>query len=169
MRLITVTGREIDPSRITPFDINLYDIAHGLSNICRFSGQTSSFYSVAQHSVRVAKAVPPDMALMALLHDASEAYLADIPLPVKRLLPDYQKLEDSFTKAIALYFGIPYNLPNTIKLADNRALLTEWLELMPGCPPPYLTGLELLPPEKPMTPDFAFRAFYEMACSLKGI
>ncbi len=78
--IATSTGKHIDFVNITPDQICIEDIARGLSNECRFAGQLESFYSVAQHSVYVSQIVPPEYALEALLHDAAEAYIKDIPL-----------------------------------------------------------------------------------------
>ena len=77
--IATSTEKHIDFVNITPDQICIEDIARGLSNECRFAGQLESFYSVAQHSVYVSQIVPPEYALEALLHDAAEAYIKDIP------------------------------------------------------------------------------------------
>src|SRR5271156_4912831 len=77
----TFTGKKFYPFNPKPQDIDIRDIAHALSNICRFTGHTKRFYSVAEHSRNVAKLVPAHMKLQALLHDASEAYLCDIARP----------------------------------------------------------------------------------------
>ena len=81
--MVTYTGKEFYPLDPNPADIDIKDIAHALSNCCRFAGHIKSFYSVAQHSVIVSELCEPENALAGLLHDASEAYLSDIARPVK--------------------------------------------------------------------------------------
>jgi len=69
------------------------DIAHALANICRWTGHTSRFYSVAEHCIRAAAIAPPECKLHVLMHDAAEAYLGDVATPLKNLLPEYQTIE----------------------------------------------------------------------------
>jgi hypothetical protein len=107
------------------------DIASGLSNEARFNGQTRSFYSVAQHSVMVSRIVPPEFAWQGLFHDASEAVMKDMPKPLKRLLPDYQVLEQKIETAILAKFCITLPLHPSIKAADLVMLATEKRDLMP--------------------------------------
>lgn len=89
----TKSGRRLYVQNPTIAQIDIEDIAHGLAHQCRFNGQTSNFYSVAQHSVIVASILPPELKLAGLLHDASGAYLGDIVQPLKELLPDYLEFE----------------------------------------------------------------------------
>lgn len=91
--ILTYTGLHFPLLKPEYFHFNILDIAHALSQLCRFTGHTSSFYSVAQHSVMVASLVPADQALAALMHDAAEAYLGDVSSPLKALLPDYKLIE----------------------------------------------------------------------------
>ena len=111
-------------------DINIQDIAHALSHLCRFGGHTKRFYSVAQHSMTCAKIAPDALKLTALLHDASEAYLLDIPTPIKQLLPAYKVMEDRFQALIAKKFGLVYPFPQEIHDIDRLMLEVEWNDLM---------------------------------------
>jgi uncharacterized protein len=104
---------------------NIFDIAHGLSLLCRYAGQCPTFYSVAQHSVLVSENVPPEDALWGLLHDASEAYLVDVPRPVKYLpeMRGYRELEARIQSAIVRQFGLSPDEPVSVRKAD--ALLAQ--------------------------------------------
>lgn len=130
--LLTASGRHFDPVDPQPDMIDLVDIATGLANECRFAGQCRFFYSVAQHSVLVSQHVPPEYAWEGLLHDATEAYIKDIPAPVKRLLPDYRALEKRIEGAIRARFGLPAIQSPGIKQADLTLLATERRDLMPN-------------------------------------
>lgn len=128
----TFTGIQFYPADPKPEDINPQDIAHALSLLCRYGGHVDRFYSVAEHCVLMSEAVPENLALTALLHDATEAYIVDMPRPVKRLLPEYLELEEHVWYAITDRFGLDrdFTLPNLVKEADNRILLTERAALM---------------------------------------
>src|SRR5271165_5200280 len=91
--LSTYTGKKFFPYDPRPEQICIEDIAHGLSMLCRFVGQCRFFSSVAEHSIAVARLLPANLKLFGLLHDASEAYLADLPRPVKAGLPEYKAIE----------------------------------------------------------------------------
>ena len=168
MLLTTAHGRKIDLMKISASDINIQDIAHGLSNLCRFAGHTRQFYSVAQHSVRVALSLPPEWALSGLLHDATEAYVVDLPRPVKVLLPEYLILESRVWRAIAHRYKLDLQEPSIVKTADNRALRTEWEELMPGPMPPGFAALRPIRSESPEPPDVARRRFLRVFDQLAG-
>lgn len=126
----TFTGNMVNVFNPHPATICIEDIAHALSNICRFGGHTRSFYSVAEHSLRVARIVEHKHALAGLLHDASEAYLVDLPTPVKMAMPKYYEAEYRLMEVIALKFGFTYPLKKAVAKADRLLLETEWMELM---------------------------------------
>ena len=119
----------LDPQ---PEEIDIRDIAHALSLTCRFAGQCKTFYSVAEHSIKVAEIVPEEYRLHALLHDASEAYLPDIPRPMKAELPEFKKMEATILMAIWGKFKPDWNDGGliTYKAADNILLATEARDLM---------------------------------------
>lgn len=125
----TFTGKHFDFINITMDDICIEDIAQGLSNECRFAGQISQFYSVAQHSVYVSQIVPPEYALEALLHDASEAYCKDLPSPLKALLPEYKAIEKKVQKVICYKWDIPRTISGVVHYADLTMLATERRDL----------------------------------------
>ena len=130
----TRSGRAFYPQNPLPEDIDLQDIAHALSNLCRFSGHTRRFYSVAEHSVLVSQHVPPEHAMQALLHDATEAYLVDVPKPIKPLLVGYEELEHKVWLAVAAHFNVPVEMHQAVKDADVAVLLAEKDQLLGPSP-----------------------------------
>lgn len=128
----TISGARVNLPTPKPEQIDIYDIAYALSMKCRFNGQCNQFYSVADHSLRVSSLLPIELALGGLLHDANEAYLPDIPRPVKELVPEYKKVENLTELAIFKKFGINLGLQDMIriKIADNLMLATEGRDLM---------------------------------------
>lgn len=125
----TFTGIYFDFTDPEGSVIDIRDIAHGLANLCRFNGQTSKFYSVAQHCVLMAGFGAADPFEM-LMHDAHEAYVGDMPSPLKQLIPDYKEIEKRVEAAVRRRFGLPPVMSPAVKEADLRMLLTEQQALM---------------------------------------
>lgn len=177
--ILTYTGQHFDFINPHPNEFNIRDIAHALSNVCRFAGHTREFYSVAQHSVMVARicvrraAVDDiiDHGRAGLMHDAAEAYLGDITRPLKQLLPDYKVIERRVEAALFTRFGVPYPLPKIVKHADLVMLATERRDLMPPNDDEWalITGIEPLPEViNPWYPEKAEREFLAMWEELMG-
>lgn len=130
----TASGKQFYPFFPEESAIDITDIAHGLSLTCRFSGQCSEFYSVAQHSLHVALAIADNTdqaadALWGLLHDASEAYIGDMVSPLKQCFPEYRRVESRIMRSIAAKFGLPDHPPESVKYFDNVMLVTEVRDL----------------------------------------
>ncbi|BCU55262.1 hypothetical protein [Enterobacter kobei] len=139
----TLSGKHFDYLNAQTDDVDIEDIATALSNICRFAGHLPEFYSVAQHSVLCSQIVPQEYAFEALMHDAAEAYCQDIPAPLKRLLPDYRRIETLVDDLIRSKFGLPLHQSDLVKYADLTMLATERrdLEIDDGTPWLILEGV----------------------------
>jgi hypothetical protein len=146
----TYTGKVFWPMDPRSGDVCIEDIAHALSMQCRFAGHVREFYSVAEHSVRVSRLVErwthsPLAWITALLHDASEAYLVDVPRPVKPFLKGYSEAERAVQSCIHVAFSLDLidtpkwgswrDIDKVIKQADNVLLATEARDLMVWPPP----------------------------------
>jgi uncharacterized protein len=145
--LQTFSGRQFWPLDPRAEDVEIADIAHALANQCRWTGHTKKFFSVAQHSILVSSVVErlaheagqhPGYVRMAafwgLLHDASEAYLIDFARPLKHspgIGEQYRLVETQVQKAICDRFLLPHAMPEEVREADDRMLITEWRDLMP--------------------------------------
>jgi len=121
-----LSGAVIDYRNPQNSVFTLEDIAAGLSNECRFAGQLDKFYSVAQHSILVLALAPRELAIHALMHDASEAFMKDIPKPLKNMLPDYEKIEEDLSSAIMDHFKINMIGSEMIHFYDQEALEIEF-------------------------------------------
>lgn len=130
----TFTGKQFWPTEPRAQDVDIIDIAHALSMKCRYNGHCHTFYSVAEHSVIVSHFVPRELALWGLLHDASEAYLVDVPRPIKPFLTNFKELEGRVMVAICEHFGLPIAEPPEVKRIDMAVLGDEMTQLM-GPPP----------------------------------
>jgi hypothetical protein len=168
--ILLASGRYFDFTAPTPITIN--EVSHGLSNICRFTGHSSEFYSVAQHSVLVSYLVPPKLAMWGLLHDAAEAVMGDMSSPLKKLLPQYKELENRVEEVILRGFGLHGTKPPEIKHADLVALRTEQRDLMrkEGGMWINLDGIEPVPspiiPLKPLNAEVMFLSRYHYLHSI---
>jgi len=125
--ILTFSGIYINVFKPTPEMINIKDIAHALSRAPRFGGHLNRPYSVAQHSVMCArKAKTKKTKREALLHDASEAYLCDLPSPIKAKIPQYKKIETKLMSVIFKKYNLSFPLTNTIHKIDRKELIYEW-------------------------------------------
>ncbi|OYV45337.1 MAG: hypothetical protein B7X10_05885 [Burkholderiales bacterium 21-58-4] len=136
--MLTVSGSDFVPCRLTIADIRIEDIAHALSLICRFGGHTKEHYSVAQHSLLVSRILAsagasPEIQLAGLMHDAHEAYIGDIPTPIKNALGSVWKaLEAQAANTVLDAFCLNRVMrqhKSIIKQADLVALATERRDL----------------------------------------
>jgi 5'-deoxynucleotidase YfbR-like HD superfamily hydrolase len=141
----TFTGKKFDLLDPQPEMVCIEDIAHALSLLCRFTGHTRKFYSVAQHSVMVSKIVPPEHMFAGLMHDAAEAYVGDMSSPLKAMLSDYKRIERNLRRVINTKFGLPIIQPECVTDADLCALMSERDDLLGEPPAPWANGLEDVP------------------------
>ena len=128
----TPSGKKFYPGR-PEYDVE--DIAHALAFNCRYNGHTKRFYSVAEHSILVSVLMEEfklGSPLEGLLHDATEAYLTDVPAPFKSLLPDWKALDLQMENALRDQFGLPRGKTGGCREADELALFIEAYVLMPG-------------------------------------
>ena len=141
--ITTYTGKRFHFLKPNFDEIDIIDIAHHLSLLCRFTGAVKQFYSVGEHSIRVAAILPKGLRLAGLLHDAAEAYTNDISRPVK-----YAHKLDTTEKIISDVISDKYKIDihnPKIKRADNILISTEARDLMPNMDswaklPPPLTA-----------------------------
>lgn len=158
--ILLANGRYYDFVEPAGDALNVQVIAHALSNICRYTGHTSRFYSVAEHSVRASVICPPEFALEVLMHDAAEAVVSDMSTPFKRLVGEsYCKHERAAENLIATRWGLrhlwdePYKA--AVRKADLTMLATEKRDLLPPDDRvwPVLNGIEPLETHIPPEPE----------------
>lgn len=175
----TYTGRKFYPLNPSPDDIDILDIAHALAMKVRYTGHCRAFYSVAEHSIHMARFADgyidgPEVALWALLHDASEAYLPDVSRPIKDQIPGFREWEDAILEAVAIKYDllwpIPPDVQDFVKGLDTRILLTEMDLLLPGDEARNtLDGYEPLDVRLHLwTPAWAEREFLSVFHKLQG-
>ncbi|MBF0184990.1 MAG: phosphohydrolase [Magnetococcales bacterium] len=134
----TFSGRQFWPLDARAEEVDIVDIAHSLAMQCRFNGHCRRFYSVAEHAVHVSHLVTAQSARWGLLHDAAEAYLSDLPQPIKQQMPVFRQYEDRLLQVIATRFALPAEMPEEIKQVDMLLLSTEKAALMALEPAPWL-------------------------------
>lgn len=174
------SGGYVNIDNPDPKQIHIEDIAHSLSRICRFGGHVRrdlATYTVAQHSILVSETVPPELAIVGLLHDAEEAYLGDMIRPVKQYLyeqaPAFKQLVRDWRLAIGEAFGLGAQLadvPHEVMVADERALATEKRDVLA----PARWWTTSLEPHEGfrigyLAPEFARGAFLARFDRLKGV
>ncbi|WAC45608.1 phosphohydrolase [Pseudomonas sp. SL4(2022)] len=176
--ILTHSGKPFDLHQPQAEQINMLDIAHALSMLCRFNGHCYRHYSVAQHSLLVADIVQsqghgPEIQLQALLHDAPEAYVGDVTRPLKQLLWStggfFQYVEGGIWHAICEHFGLDPELPECIHTADMIALATEKRDLLPDHPTAWECLQGITPHRIELenwTPGQARQAFYDRLLEL---
>lgn len=175
--LPTYSGKKIDIEDPDLNEIVIEDIAHALSQQCRYAGHTQRFYSVAEHSVRVANLCSPVNKPSGLMHDAPEAYITDLPRPLKRLpsiAPVYRAIEEIMERAIFTKFNLPLHLPEEVLMFDNEILKVEIPEIYlhpemasPNCMDDHgKTSVEIGFKDWGWTPIYAEAMFLNMAAEL---
>lgn len=172
--MITYTGKQFDPLCITPDDVSLPDIAHSLSLLCRGGGHMKYFYTVGLHSLNCAReasarGLSDRMALICLLHDASEAYLSDIIRPVKPHLTNYIELEERIMQTILTHFQLQDLSDEEHRLwrqIDDEILDHELFYLMAGEKDRSLVPLMTVPDLRERPHKEVEQEFLELANAL---
>lgn len=125
----TLSGRKFWPLNPRPEDVDINDIASALSLMCRYNGHLPYLYSVGQHSLNV---FYHSGLRWGLLHDATEAYLPDVPRPIKSGLPFFKEIEQRLHDVIAEHFGLDSDSVHCTKRADNEVLQWEYKHFRPS-------------------------------------
>ncbi|PKA40469.1 hypothetical protein CWR43_28260 [Rhizobium sullae] len=175
--LQTYRGGKFWPIDPRSEEVFIEDIAHSLSLQCRYAGHCHRFYSVAEHSVLMARHLRwegMDVALWALLHDASEAYLVDVPRPLKRHLPGYKEAEAKVMAAVCERFSLEKEMPAVVHDADTRIIGDELVNMAPMDWHDRYAGQELgvtLRYWSPAKAETEFLATFEalMECRARGM
>lgn len=167
--LQTYRGIAFYPLDPRPEDVDPLDIVHTLSMMPRYGGHTDKPYSVAQHSVYVSRrageltAGDLNTRRWGLLHDATEAYMVDLPTPIKRCMPEYVDAEERLMAVIAQRFGLTGHMPAAVKVADKEMLASEADVFFPYRPSPWAITAKPVPgylPTKCLPFDEAWDLFF---------
>ena len=137
LTITTYTGAHFAPTEPAPEGVRIQDVAHALSLLCRGNGHVKQFFSVGQHCLHCAREAKARVALACLLHDASEAYLSDVPRPFKASLPEYRVLEDRLLAVIYQKFlGSPLTAREAalVKQVDDDMLYYDLKVLLNDAP-----------------------------------
>lgn len=126
----TYSGKIVHILNPSPEEIDIVDIAHSLSMLCRYTAHCKKFYSVAEHSLLVSKFCSDENKMWGLLHDATEAYLGDLSSPLKKELDEYKELENIFIKVIAEKFSLSPEIPQEVHVIDKKLFYKESRVLM---------------------------------------
>jgi hypothetical protein len=126
----TISGQYVNVFEPNPDTLLIEDIAHALSNQCRFGGHLPRFYSVAQHSILCHLVAKEEEKYDALMHDASEAYLLDFPKPIKLEIAQYNEIEHNLMLVLAEKFKFNYPKSEEVERVDRHLLEWEWNSIM---------------------------------------
>ena len=166
----TFSGKRLHPLDPRPEEITIEDIAHGLANTCRYGGQCQFYYSVGTHSLYVSRELAdhgPEMQLYGLFHDAAEAYITDIPRPLKRELDGYDGIEQDILSAVWDHLSLSRPSPEqwqTVMNADDRLFYYESETLLAEFDPPTVPSLPY--DLEPCEPETVRRKFEQRATQL---
>ena len=161
--ITTYTGKHFDPTAPDMSLVDIRDIAHALSLTCRGNGHVQTFFSVGQHCIWCAKEAQARgynrrVVLACLLHDASEAYMSDVPRPFKRDLPEYVAAEERLLRKIYEKFlgsDLTAEEAALVKVVDDDVLYYDLKELL------HETMAREVPPMK-IVPDYTVVPFSQV-------
>lgn len=165
----TAGGRQFWPLSPSVDAIDIEDIAHALAHQCRFAGHCLRFYSVAEHSVHIARAASDENKLRALMHDAAEAYVVDVIRPLKPYLVGYKDIETRVHSAICERFRLPEAIPDEVLRLDGGILVDEMQQNMAAPPAAWnYTGESIGARLEFWTPEQAKAEFLKAFSELSG-
>lgn len=184
--ITTYSGRFIDLDKFDGTMVDISDIGHSLSNLCRFNGHCQRFYSVAEHSVRLALICPRELQLTALLHDAAEAYIGDITSHLKaKYAPEICKLETKIAKVIFGQYFQDFDKINTLGVYEKALFAAEIRDLFPDAAEfhmyvpaetakhspegPSIPEIPMITPQYPKLAELIYHLTFNLAIRLQKI